>query len=375
MPQSEFLSSRPPSLATWQLDRRLGLKNLEKIIPDLMSVNARETKVLTSSFDKKLGEIPALKKLTQQDDIESLLVLKGSNIVFEHYAKNFSASSLHSAQSSTKPVSALLLEKAILAGKISINDKVEHYIPEIGLGYSGRTVKDIMSMNVLHEFDEMTAYTAPIGSRLHQLRIEDEMSFGYLPLQGNAPIARREFAKNLRTLSPHSSNENTDNTIVYATINTEVAGWILERAMKKTLSLQVRELMHEIGGESTVYMSLDHQGIPCIGAGLILTTRDFARYGMLLRDCEYLPTIRSEASTKIPHSSNKYCLSLTVSDSGYSHSGWGGQYVFVNPETDTVVVVFGGINGEDPMPNSYFERIESAIDDLTSYYGHRSPSK
>ncbi|MEP0354668.1 serine hydrolase [Paraglaciecola sp.] len=368
MNQGKHLSNRLPSLATWQLERRVGLKNLEKILPDLMSVNARKTKPLTSSFDKKLDTMPSLQALIQHDEVESALVLKGNNITFEYYAKNFSISSLHSAQSSSKPISLLLLEKAILARKISINDKVEDYIPEIGKGFFGHSIKEIMSMKVPHEFDEMTAYTAPEGSRLHQLRIEDEISFGYLPLKGAEPIARREFAKKLKSRSPEVNKKVNDSSIIYATINTEVAGWVLERAMQTPLALQVRELMHEIGGENTVYMSLDHHGVPSIGAGLILTTRDFARYGMLLRDCTYLSTVRNEVGIEDSYSNDKYCLSLTVNDLGYAHSGWGGQHVFVSPETDIVIVLFGGINGEDPMPQSYFKLINSAINELTSYY-------
>ncbi|MBU2979901.1 serine hydrolase [Alteromonas sp. C1M14] len=368
MALKDVLAKSSVSLNNWQLNRKLGLRQLQHILPDLMSVNARTTRPLTASYDKVLAAQPQLKALSEQPDIDGFVVLKGSHIVFEHYADDFSPSSLHSAQSATKPVSILLLEKAILAGRISIHDNVEQYIPEIGDGFHGRSVKDIMGMNVLHEFNEMTAYTAPAGSRLEQIRFADERSFGYLPLNEHAPISRRDFAKSLKRLPHHSSNENTHNTMVYATINTEVSGWILERAMDKPLTAQVRELMHQIGGEDTVYMSVDHEGIPSIGAGLILTTRDFARYGMLLRDCTCLPAARKEAITKMPNSSNKYSLSLTVSETGYSHSGWGGQYLFVCPKTDIVVVVFGGINGDDPMPKSYFDNLESITAAIVAYY-------
>ncbi|MEG3765243.1 serine hydrolase domain-containing protein [Alteromonas sp. 14N.309.X.WAT.G.H12] len=363
------------SLDNWQLNRKLGLRQLHRILPDLISVNARNTKKLVPAYDNTLAKEPHLLGLCEKDDIAAIVVIQGSNIVFEHYGKGFSASCVHSAQSSTKPVSTLLLEKAISAGKIAIDDHVEKYIPEIGPGFYGCSVKDIMSMNVLHEFNEMTAYTAPMGSRLEQLRIADESSFGYLPVQGSFPISRRDFAQSLQPSPHHSSNENTENTMVYATINTEVSGWILERAMNKPLAMQVRELMHDIGGEGTVYMSTDHQGVPSIGAGLILTARDFARYGMLLRDCNYLPTVRKEATTKIPESTNLYGLSLTVLKTGYSHSGWGGQYVFVCPETDVVAVVFGGISGLDPMPKSYFDDIESAAASVVAYYDQNKKEK
>lgn len=357
-----------PSLANWQTNRGLGLRHLEKIVPDLMSVNARETRTLSEALDTKIPTLPGMKNITQHDEIDAIVVVKGSDIVFEHYGQDFSASDVHSAQSSTKPVSLLLLDQAIRAGKIAIDDKVEQYIPEIGSGFYGRTIEDIMSMNVAHEFNEMTAYTALEGSRLYQLRLEDEMSFGYLPLEGRPFVARREFAQKLRPSANTNSNENVDNNRIYSTINTEVAGWIIERAMNMPLSYMVRTLMHDIGGENTVHMSVDHTGVPSIGAGLILTARDFARYGMLLRDCPYIDKVNSKPGTLVPDSSQTYRVSLTSLAFGYSHSGWGGQYIFVDPKKDLVVAIFGGIRGEDPMPSAYFQTVESAIHEVHSYY-------
>ncbi|WP_339671861.1 serine hydrolase [Dasania marina] len=356
-----------PTLANWQSQRDEGLKHLEQIIPDVMSVNARVVTPLTETYNSKLNSLQSLKTLTADKDLEAVVILRGNNIVYEYYDDDFGPSYLHSAQSTTKPISVLLLAKAIKAGKISTEDKLEKHIPEIGSGFRGRTLKDVMSMNVLHEFNEDVAYTAADDSRLGQLRIRDEISFGYIPAKANQLITRREFAQQLKPLNKNGSNENKSGNLYYATINTEVAGWALERAMGKPLSLQVREIMHEIGGENTVHMTLDHVGTPMIGAGLVFTARDFARYGMLLRDSEYIQTIKYIPGTHVSESET-YSHSLEISDYGYGHGGWGGQYIFADPESDIVVAIFGGIKGPDPIKAEYFSKVGESIEEVVSYY-------
>ena len=46
--------------------------------------------------------------------------------------------------------------------------------------------------------------------------------------------------------------------------------------------MAARNILHAIGGENSVYFSTDRTGVPIVGGGLIMTPRDWARYGMLL---------------------------------------------------------------------------------------------
>lgn len=183
------------SLEDWQDKRDIGLKQLDAIVPDSMTVNSLTTVLLFEAQDKRM----------------------------EYYEEDMNRTSLHSAQSATKPTSVLLLAGAIESGKVSTSDKVEKHIPEISLGY--------------------------------------------LPPTHSLLITRREFAQQLRPAGENGSNEISSVEMYYATINTDAAGWVLERATGKPLALKVRKLMHKIGGENTVYMTTDHVGQPMIGAG------------------------------------------------------------------------------------------------------------
>lgn len=351
-----------PTLANWQQQRSEGLKHLEKITPDLMSVNARKISPLNERYSKELSSLNQIKQLVEEPDIESIVVLRGREIVFEYYDDDVTATSSHSAQSSTKPMSALLLAKALPTGKISADDKIEKVIPEIGAGFKGYSIRDIMSMTVPHEFDEAAASTSPDDSRLGQLRIRDETSFGYLPASNDELVSRREFAQGLKSAADKGSD-----FFRYATINIEVAGWAIERAINKPLALQVRELMHEIGGEHTVYMGTDNLGVPMIGSGLVMTTRDFARYGMLLRDSDYLQSMKKNLTAK-EKSEGTYKLSLEFSQYGYGHAGWAGQMIFADPDTGIVMAIFGGIKGPNPVSDVYFDKLYSAAAAAVEFY-------
>ncbi|KKN52488.1 hypothetical protein LCGC14_0612200, partial [marine sediment metagenome] len=59
-------------------------------------------------------------------------------------------------------------------------------------------------------------------------------------------------------------------------------GLALERATGTPLAEQVRLVLHRVGGENPMYMGTDFAGSPMIGASLVSTTVDFARYGRLL---------------------------------------------------------------------------------------------
>ena len=52
-----------------------------------------------------------------------------------------------------------MLSRALTAGALTLDDAVESLVPEIGLGFRGRTVGDVAAMAVNHNVAELAAYT------------------------------------------------------------------------------------------------------------------------------------------------------------------------------------------------------------------------
>lgn len=217
------------TLENWQQNRGYGLRNFEKITRDLMAANAEHIRELKIERDYAIGGMPAVKAIAEHDAVDAIVILKGNKIVYEHYANGMTPQSHHHCMSSTKTSVNLLVGKAVTDGKLDLNAKVEKYIPEIGSGYRGRTVADVLSMNVSHEFDESAAYTAKPGDPLRTLLDQEESTLGWEPSSITA-LTRREFIAQLKAGNKDGSNENRTEKYRYPTANTDLGAWIVERA-------------------------------------------------------------------------------------------------------------------------------------------------
>ena len=268
------------NIDTWQKGLRAeGLGNLHRIMPNLLVVNAQDVFPLNyQAAEYDLNEIPSVARAINHPAVSGFVVItKDGDVLLEHYKNGAERSSAFSDQSSTKSMGYILLNQAIRDGKISLDDKVEKYIPEIGPGFEGRTIGDVAAMAVNHNVAELAAYTGDPAAL--DMFNRDERVIGLQ--RNNKREALGQFIKDIQ-VGKGESNEWDGEIANYATINTNVLGLALERATGVSLAKQVRDLMHRVGGENTMYMGTDFDGVPMIGASLVSSPVDFARYGRLL---------------------------------------------------------------------------------------------
>jgi CubicO group peptidase (beta-lactamase class C family) len=71
---------------------------------------------------------------------------------------------------------------------------------------------------------------------------------------------------------------------IYATPNTVVLSWILERATGQSVATQIEtRYWSQLGMEQDAAMTVDRQGTSFAGGGLLLSLRDLARFGEMIR--------------------------------------------------------------------------------------------
>ena len=104
---------------------------------------------------------------------------------------------------------------------------MEKYIPNIGSGYRGRTVADVLSMNVMHALNESKAYTG--SGKLRALLDQDESSAGFLP-SNITPLTYKQHLASLKAGNTDGTNINRSGKYFYASANTGVGAWIVEQA-------------------------------------------------------------------------------------------------------------------------------------------------
>ena len=367
-------SRRSLDIGSWQSGSRAeGLASLYRISPNLMAVNAQSVfGVNQQARDYELHEIPSVARIMAHPAVAAVVVMRtNGDVVLEHYRPDYGRSSVFSDQSSTKSMGYVRLNRALAAGALSLDDPIESYVPEVGPGFAGRTVGDVASMAVNHNVAELAAYTGDPQALV--LFDRDERVIG---LQRNDE--RETLRQFITAIEPGSggSTEWTGDIANYATINTSVLGLAIEGATQTPLASQVRALLHEIGGEHTVYMGTDFDGVPVIGASLMSATVDFARYGRLLidnrdqavSDGQTAKTDGQPVPAELTYVQSRYYKSAIHNEYGLGHSGWGGQLLWADPESGTIIAVNSLLASEVPAPYDHFNKLYQAAIDIVTHY-------
>jgi CubicO group peptidase (beta-lactamase class C family) len=295
--------------------------------PDSQGVNAQSILDLVARVGR--GEYGSVSSL--------LLVRHGQLIVEEYFG--WSASRAHTVQSVTKSITSLLAGMAIDRGRLSIADRAVDFFP----GYQpianlderkrAVTVRDLLTMRTGLDWSE-GSYA---GSPLQQL---NDCRCDWLRFVLDWPM--REM--------PGTRWEYVSGGVI-------LLGGIVGVASGQRIDLLAAEqLFAPLGIENAWWYSGLPNGLPHSGGGLNLRPRDMAKLGQLVLDGgRWRGTqIVSEAwireSTQ-PRLANVRSFGAYAADYGYlwwtlprgiiTASGAQGQWIFVVPGMDVVVVVTG----------------------------------
>lgn len=206
-------------------------------------------------------------------ETDGIVVLKDGRVVLEHYANGMTKRSPHILMSVSKSILGLVAGILQARGVLDVDGPVTDYVPEVaGTVYAGATVRHLLDMRVGIAFDEdYLAASGPI--------IEYRKATGWNPLRpGETPSDLRTFFSTLRDRSgPHGGPLN------YVSTNTDLLGWVFERAAGIRYSTLVSELLWQpMGAADPAYVTVDRLGAHRCAGGMCTTTGDLARVGQLL---------------------------------------------------------------------------------------------
>jgi len=172
----------------------------------------------------------------------------------------------------SKSVLGLVAGIVVGRGQLDVDAPLTELIPELaGSAFAGATVRDALDMRVGIRFDE--DYHAASGAI-----IEYRKSHLWDPLPvGESPTDLRSF---LATLAERDGEHG--GRFHYVSPNTDLLGWVLERATSTRYADLVSEaLWQPIGAERDAYITVDRFGAPRCAGGFCATPRDMARIGRL----------------------------------------------------------------------------------------------
>jgi len=348
--------------------RRYGFHHLHQIVRYACSFRSSRVLKLTSTPESAIAELASVRDLTSHPAFSALIVVRDNELLHERYASDFAADQPHSIMSITKTFTHLMIGACIDQGLIDVEKTVADYLPEIGSGYAGARIQDVLDMNILNEYSEDYADSSTMA-------LAHNAAMGWrLPSPGEADICNRDF---LCTIEG-GDLANSSGLVNYKSANTDVLAWIVERVSKKSLQAMLLEIVEAAGLEHTFYMSTDRAGVPNTNGGACMTARDLARYGLIFArkgrgianetvgSYQLMEATRQCAGPHFAKPDNyiHYGNQLKTNGQWIGHGGWGGQLLMVNADNATVVVFFSVLENESASDDSYSKAIIEMAQEL-----------
>ena len=312
--------------------------SVASLLPRGVEVDPSTPPVITADTDEDIDGI------LLDTDTRAFLVVHADRLVYERYFDGSDRQSLETTFSIAKSFVSTLVGIAIDEGVIdSVEDPVTDYLPELAARdprFERITLRHLLTMTSGLRYDEQA-----------------------LPLPWGDDI-ETYYGTNLRDIAlDHTEIEQPPGQEwLYNNYNPLLLGLVLERATATSVSeYMATRLWQPLGAERDATWSLDSEqsGFEKLESGLNATAVDYARFGALfLHDGEWNGTrIVSEdwirAATAVdtttdPAAFYQYFWWVDVERPGRFYAlGNFGQYVYVAPDADTVVVRLGGDWGVD----------------------------
>jgi CubicO group peptidase (beta-lactamase class C family) len=193
-------------------------------------------------------------------------------VVLERYTGETGPDTPHLLMSISKSVVGCVAGNLVERGLLSPAHLVTDHVPELGhSGYRGASLRDVLDMRSGVEFSE--DYTDLNA----EVRVMEE-AMGWRPAShGQLPGSMYAYLTTLGGAGNHGG------VFDYRSCETDVLGWVCERATKTRMADLVGELVWSpIGAERDAEITCDGVGTAIHDGGMCATARDLARFGAML---------------------------------------------------------------------------------------------
>ncbi|ASP34093.1 serine hydrolase [Labrenzia sp. VG12] len=289
---------------------------------------------------------------------DGFIVLRDGDVVFEKYFNGMTPDTRHLLMSVSKSVTGTLAGVLVNDGRLDPTAMVTQYIPEMegAPGFGDATVRQVLDMTTSIVFSE--DYADPNAEV-----VAHEASTAW---RGeNAPLANEGVYAFSTTIKKDDSRPHGQQ-FQYASINTDVLGWLIERASGQRFADFFSEtIWSKLGADHDGQITVDYKGSAAANGGFVLTLRDLARFSQMVLDDGYYNDQQIVASGWIddirfngdneawkptsyyetwPNGFYRNQWYVTGDDHGsFFAVGVNGQHIWINPTTRTAIVKFSSL--------------------------------
>lgn len=277
----------------------------------------------------------------------ALVVMKDGRIVTEIYRNRSGPSTHFMSWSMAKSFTSTMVGLALTDGRIaSLDDPIDKYLPELkGGAYKGVTIRQTLEMKSGVDYEERYDFENPgVAARNHRDSLIKNIT---------------RFADMARDLKRKSA---PGTTFDYKTIDTAVLGWLVERVTQRPVAYYMAEKLWEpMGAEDDGFFIMDGPpgvGREFTGAGYNAVARDYARFGQLMLNngfangrqivpAKWIAEATRPADPEGQRGGYGYQWWTIPNSNAYYALGLEGQFIYVDPDTRTVIVKLSYFPGDD----------------------------
>jgi CubicO group peptidase (beta-lactamase class C family) len=336
-----------------------GFRNVRRLVPTADIAASGHAVALKTSledighvgFTGHDGKSTTVGEALGATDTDAFIVLRRGRIAMEWYGPGMDATVPHIVFSVSKSICGALGGILTDRGLLDPDAPVIDTVPELKSSvYAGCTVRHLLDMAVGIAFTE--DYDDPLGD---VARYRHAVGWDPLP-PGQDPIDLRSF---LKVQKPDGQKHG--GLFHYVSTNTDVLGWVYERACKKPYAELVSEyLWKPLGAECHAYITVDAHNAMRAAGGVCVAPRDLARFGEMMRrrgiadGRQVVPGAwiddinargdpgawaRSELAGMFPQASYRSQWYRIDRDRGVLAAfGIHGQWIYIHPDAELVII-------------------------------------
>ncbi|MGP6177654.1 serine hydrolase domain-containing protein [Microbacterium sp. A196] len=280
---------------------------------------------------------------------DALVVSRRGEVIAEYYREGFAPDDRHLLMSVSKSVCALTLAALIDEGSVDPGAQATRYVPELaGSAYGDVTVQHVLDMTVAVEYDE------DYRDADSEVRAQDRIA-GWRTAREGDPVDTYAFLRSLRSAGAPGRR------FQYCSADTDVLAWIIESVTGRRYAEVVSaRVWQALGCEDDASITVDPAGFPFANGGISCTARDLARIGDLMlsggvsggRQVISSSWVSETLAGGDPELARGLAIQQTHPNASYRNQWWStgnarsnvyavgihGQYVWLDPKTETVIV-------------------------------------
>src|SRR5690242_19753970 len=233
-----------------------GFRNVRRLIPTAdIAASGHAMELETSleeighiEFSSHDGKSTSVGRALRATHTDAFIVLRRGRIAMEWYGQGMNATTPHIIFSVSKSICGMLGGILAERGLLDPDHAVTEYVPELASSvYGGCTIRHLLDMAVGIAFNE--DYEDPRGD---VIRYRHAAGWDPLP-PGETPIDLRGF---LGQQNPDGQKHGE--VFHYVSTNTDVLGWVYERASGRPYAELVSDyLWRPLGAERDAYITVD----------------------------------------------------------------------------------------------------------------------